>query len=1559
SGYQRRGKQESERPSGWGSRESSTKGHASPDGWGNAQGAWGAPWGNASPAGGTSGTGGGTGGGWGKSASPSGGGGWGNSGAATSGWGKSPSPAGWGDSSTTTTGWGNTESSQRTSSQFGGKSPARLPPTSPRGSRTASPGRASTSSSADRGRERERRDQDRDRESRRESGSPSHHRSRRSPEKSSSHSYTSRDKERERDHSPGKRRESSDTAKRGDAMDVDPPLPPLAAPAFEKSAAEPRANNQTPASATSSMPPPPLPLGAVSQPLGAAATPLGKAPPPPVGRPPSLPPPPHAPASTPAPNTPTTAAPATATPAPATAAPATRVIIHTRPTSAVVTPVTTTATGSTTPRPPASPAVSTMQPPPVPRPPAPVPVPASASAMQQPASPATSVKDVPSVAQAQEWVSLLDTLLEHRRKSEHLQRKIKNLEGAERHRTIPNSSRRIEGDLDTMLASSRTELNQLQESVQSLSERFAVSMKVMQVSAPPTSTTGTGKSTLLVTSSVPALPGLGPEWMSQMLTLENNVSKMESELKLIEAEMASVVDNAKEVAKSKEEVRTVKEGLRRESENRAKEVGEVKKEAMTAKDMVGEMKRELEGMKMDVGNAYRGLGETKQDVSKLKTQQDTLRTSVERVELALTQGRGGSSAQVEQLRQEVVQLKTMAEELRQEIERLKGGTEERAKSGKREREVSAPSGDAMDVDEVRPIKRVRLSVASAPLEEGELLAAAPTLDAGGPSNERLKELIDQVQEYVYTLESEMVQHHTDTREQLEEFAERIGWEPVVYSGDPNAEPVASTSGAGRSESAPPAASSPKAASTSKARSSAPPEISSEGTTIAKPKLATVQEDTAVVTGSREANTIAAVRQDLDNVMEQLLGLWAAKGLWPEIIGKNLAAASGTESLEQVWDKVAGATKITPAVNGMKQVNGTGTHKPVGQTDDVMALVKNMQAEQAKMAQRMAEMEAKSARVEAEKETMRVKLAEQDKELKECLFTISSQRSSSRQRVPVAPTSEVTSISYTSDSNSRTTTRTPTRSTKDGTQSERERDSRAMAQPSSSHRERDRDREHRSDRERRERTERSHHHHHRTISSTTLLLVLSLILAILAVMLSLPSTSSRSSAPPVVPPGGHSTGHASAGPGPNAEPLGPGPGAPGPQPPLGTEHLIAIPEPTGIWAHLTPKRNRELINRESLVAFRESEVAKREAELLAGSPGGLTLSCPPAPVSTIIDAYTFTVTHTVAPVMPAAMAIETQTVVKEVIREVESPEPPPWYRPANPRFDDVLERESIVAEREREIAMREDIVGRRENDAGRRENWIMEQLLHLQNEPGPVPNMDEEYVYEVPPLRRKIKDEVVEAPPPIISHIYETETETETIHHISTSIIHETTTSIINNVLTSVATSTRTAISIQTVVSTATLTSTFIPPIKTVTVPMPAGTRAAPPAPERPKGSPTGPRGPGRTNVVEMVTEEETFIPVEVEETETIVEAPLPPPPRETIPPPPPPVRETVTVVHDRDYGRERYEQRERYDREPEVPPQPQRVRKPRGQERPQPTRPQRAQQPPQKEAKGWFGRGPW
>ncbi|KAG8707881.1 hypothetical protein FRC08_000231 [Ceratobasidium sp. 394] len=166
------------------------------------------------------------------------------------------------------------------------------------------------------------------------------------------------------------------------------------------------------------------------------------------------------------------------------------------------------------------------------------------------------------------------------------------------------------------------------------------------------------------------------------------------------------------------------------------------------------------------------------------------------------------------------------------------------------------------------------------------------------------------------------------------------------------------------------------------RSSAPPDVSPERMAVAKPALATVEEDKQ--SGPHEADTLATVRKDLDNVMEQLLGLWAARGLWPGIVGKNLAAVSGVNSLEQVWEKVAGVTKASAGVNGMKRINGTGTHKgqAEGESSDVMALVKSMQAEHAKMAQKVAEMEAKSKQAEAEKEAMRTKLVDQEKELKE-------------------------------------------------------------------------------------------------------------------------------------------------------------------------------------------------------------------------------------------------------------------------------------------------------------------------------------------------------------------------------------------------------------------------------------------------------------------------------------------------------------------------------------------------------------------------------------------------
>ncbi|EMD38335.1 hypothetical protein CERSUDRAFT_82590 [Gelatoporia subvermispora B] len=220
----------------------------------------------------------------------------------------------------------------------------------------------------------------------------------------------------------------------------------------------------------------------------------------------------------------------------------------------------------------------------------------------------------------------------------------------------------------------------------------------------------------------------------------------------------------------------------------------------------------------------------------------------------------------------------------------------------------------------------------------------------------------------------------------------------------------------------------------------------------------------------------------------------------------------------------------------------------------------------------------------------------------------------------------------------------------------------MAQPSSSHRERERERSERS----------SRHHHHRTISSTTLLLVLSLVLAVLAVMLSLPSMQGGSA--------------------------------------VGTESGSQ-----GLWGYFTPRRTKELIAREHAVAVREAEVARREAELLAGAPGGVIPS---------------------APVCAPCETPPVQTVIKEVVKE-ESLTPPGWWDQARVRAEDILDRELKIAEREREIGRREEAVNRREHDASRREGWIMEQLVALNMEDQPQ-SVEEEYLFEPAGARRKPK-----------------------------------------------------------------------------------------------------------------------------------------------------------------------------------------------------------------------------
>lgn len=155
---------------------------------------------------------------------------------------------------------------------------------------------------------------------------------------------------------------------------------------------------------------------------------------------------------------------------------------------------------------------------------------------------------------------------------------------------------------------------------------------------------------------------------------------------------------------------------------------------------------------------------------------------------------------------------------------------------------------------------------------------------------------------------------------------------------------------------------------------------------------------------------------------------------------------------------------------------------------------------------------------------------------------------------------------------------------------------------------------------------------------------------------------------------------------------------------------------GVMSYLTPKRSRELIAREGSIAQREAEVARREAELLGGSPGGIVIptcsACPPqatelsfmtitehAYETSIINPPPATITHTV-----------TRTEVQEVTKEIETIAPIMPVVTADPRFEDLLRRESRVSERESDVGRREELVGRREADATHREQWIMDQLV---------------------------------------------------------------------------------------------------------------------------------------------------------------------------------------------------------------------------------------------------------
>ncbi|KIJ44293.1 hypothetical protein M422DRAFT_30437 [Sphaerobolus stellatus SS14] len=169
-------------------------------------------------------------------------------------------------------------------------------------------------------------------------------------------------------------------------------------------------------------------------------------------------------------------------------------------------------------------------------------------------------------------------------------------------------------------------------------------------------------------------------------------------------------------------------------------------------------------------------------------------------------------------------------------------------------------------------------------------------------------------------------------------------------------------------------------------------------------------------------------------------------------------------------------------------------------------------------------------------------------------------------------------------------------------------------------------------------------------------------------------------------------------------------------------------PSGVWNYLSPKRSQALVAREHAVAQREADVARREAELLAGNVSGIAAcSCPPIP----------------SPSSQIFVEQPVQTVIKEVVKEVEALAPSSWVKDGG-RIEELYDREARVADREKDIGRREENIGRRENDVSRRETWIMEQLIALNNER--TETVEEEIIYESPVPRRKSKV----SPPPFSS-----------------------------------------------------------------------------------------------------------------------------------------------------------------------------------------------------------------
>ncbi|KAF8607868.1 hypothetical protein BDV93DRAFT_603632 [Ceratobasidium sp. AG-I] len=897
------------------------------------------------------------------------GGGWGSGSPLPTKWARSESPAG------ASGGWGIPEpSSRRTSASHDRPiSPTKPAPSSPR-AKPKSPVRAPPSAPRDWDQERDKeRDRDRDRDSRRErdagGSSPSRqsHSRHRSPpsEKGSSHSV--RDRDRESHRSPNKRRESIDSA---NAMDID--LPPTSLSSSKPKDASATASKPTSSTGpTTPMPPPPLPLGAIPpMPLGHVPSPLGLVPPPgqappPVNRPP--PPPANVPPALPPPPPP---------PPPAAAAKA-------------------------------------PLPPPILLPaPSPVPTPAP----KVPPSPVMKDKETPTVGQPEGWIGLLDTLLKQRHTYEVRKKQVAYLEQKEKAQVNRAAAGARAGqpvnEAGVSLVAARDMADRTRKEMEAVSERFAASMALLNVPAnPPTAAREPTPAPAMVGGT--ALPNKEvEEMMSLARSLANEISKLQSELRLVEAETEGISGLRKDVEKVKEEARDLKEDVKKEGETRAREVGEVKKEAVVAKLQAGTAKNEVEAARKVAEAVQKELAGA--NIEETQRVLGELRHGLEQ----MVQEQGEFVGQLGEVRQGIGGVRQEIEEVKQEIGRLKKEAEERSAataSGKRNRNQETPTGDGMDVDDAsRPAKRTRLdeSAQPPPLSASQsaptLLApppaaepTTPTPSSTGLSHRKLEERIVTLEEYVTDMENQYIQLGTDVREQLEEFAEHIGLDPDNLPGGMARGASASDVGdaTARSESAPPKLS-PRSSRVAGTRSSAPPAVSPTRANFPESPLQTVAEASEVAAASASVtqvngvlgeedvyDSLSGLRSDLGNTQLQILKLWRGEGEWPAAVARNLNAALGVKSIEEVWTKAAEVARASyqdmdktmnqPRTNGAKAVNGHTVHghmeedEPGDSESETLILVKSLKEEMREMRERM-------ERSEKERDALRAQQAEQHK-----------------------------------------------------------------------------------------------------------------------------------------------------------------------------------------------------------------------------------------------------------------------------------------------------------------------------------------------------------------------------------------------------------------------------------------------------------------------------------------------------------------------------------------------------------------------------------------------------